>query len=53
MDQGEDLSTILHSIDESEFAFSQFEGLRVDGPELIDEDQITPTPILIAPEARA
>ena len=49
MDQGEDLSTILHSIDESEFAFSQFEGLRVDGPELIDEDQITPDSILEDP----
>ncbi|XP_022749256.1 uncharacterized protein LOC111298790 [Durio zibethinus] len=40
--QGEDLSTILHRIDyESDFASSQFEGLRMDGPELIDDDQIT------------
>ncbi|XP_021300279.1 uncharacterized protein LOC110428699 [Herrania umbratica] len=48
-DQGEDLSTILHKIDESDFAFSQFEGLRVDGPELIDDDQITPNSILEDP----
>lgn len=49
MDQGEDLSTILHRIDESDFAFSQFEGLRMDGPELIEDDQITPNSILEDP----
>ena len=49
MSQGEDLSTILHRIDETDFAFSQFEGLRVDGPELIDDDQITPNSILEDP----
>ncbi|OMO92379.1 hypothetical protein COLO4_17633 [Corchorus olitorius] len=49
VDQGEDLSTILHRIDESDFAFSQFEGLRVDGPESIEDDQITPNSILEDP----
>ncbi|KAK6254218.1 hypothetical protein QUC31_015938 [Theobroma cacao] len=49
VDQGEDLSTILNKIDESDFAFSQFEGLRVDGPELTDDDQITPNSILEDP----
>ncbi|KAL1359247.1 hypothetical protein HN51_004543 [Arachis hypogaea] len=36
--EGESLSTILHRFDESDFAISQFEGLRVDGSEVIDED---------------
>ena len=50
MSQGEDLSTILHRIDESDFAFSQFEGLRMDCPDLIeDHDQITPNSILEDP----
>ncbi|KAF7801345.1 tRNA-intron endonuclease [Senna tora] len=42
--EGENLSGILHRFDESDFAFSQFEGLRVDGgSEVIDEDtQIAP-----------
>ncbi|GAV81095.1 PLATZ domain-containing protein [Cephalotus follicularis] len=41
--QGEDLSSILFRIDESDFAFSEFEGLRMDSSEIIDDDgQITP-----------
>ncbi|MCH87240.1 zinc-binding protein, partial [Trifolium medium] len=36
--QGQSLSNILHRFDESDFAISQFEGLRVDGSEVIDED---------------
>lgn len=42
---GESLSDILHRFDESDFAISQFEGLRVDGgSEVIDEDtQIAPS----------
>lgn len=42
--EGENLSGILHRFDESDFAFSQFEGLRVDGSEVTDEDntQIAP-----------
>ncbi|XP_038876971.1 uncharacterized protein LOC120069313 [Benincasa hispida] len=40
--QGEDLYSILHRFNESDFSYSQFEGLRVDGLEGIDEDgQIT------------
>ncbi|XP_077221510.1 PLATZ transcription factor family protein [Tasmannia lanceolata] len=43
----EDLSSILCKFDESDFAVSQFEGLRVDGSDLIDDDaQITPNSIL-------
>lgn len=42
--EGQSLSSILHRFDESDFAISQFEGLRVDGFEVIDEDtHITPT----------
>ena len=42
--EGENLCSILHRFDESDFAFSQFEGLRVDGSEVIDEDtQIAPS----------
>ena len=43
--EGENLSNILHRFDESDFAISQFEGLRVDGSEVIDEDnnQIGPS----------
>ena len=42
--EGESLSSILHRFDESDFAISQFEGLRVDGSEFIDEDtQFAPT----------
>ncbi|KGN49514.1 uncharacterized protein LOC101204915 [Cucumis sativus] len=38
-----DLSSILFRFDESDFAFSQFEGLRMDGSEVTDDDaQITP-----------
>ncbi|KAJ7969440.1 PLATZ transcription factor family protein [Quillaja saponaria] len=45
--QGEDLSNILHRFDGSDFAFSQFEGLRMDGSEVTDNDtQITPDDLL-------
>ncbi|XP_037494747.1 uncharacterized protein LOC105629216 isoform X2 [Jatropha curcas] len=44
VDQGEDLSAILYRIDESDFAFSQLEGLRMDSSEIIDDDtHITPS----------
>ncbi|XP_044508096.1 protein RGF1 INDUCIBLE TRANSCRIPTION FACTOR 1-like [Mangifera indica] len=44
---GQDLSSILFRIRESDFAISQFEGLRVDGSEIIDDDsQITTNSIL-------
>ncbi|OAY26497.1 protein RGF1 INDUCIBLE TRANSCRIPTION FACTOR 1 [Manihot esculenta] len=47
VEQGEDLSAILYRIDESEFAFSQLEGLRMDSSEVIDDDShITPNFIL-------
>lgn len=50
VDQGDDLSAILYRIDESDFAFSQFEGLRMDGSEIIDDDgQITPSSIFENP----
>ncbi len=46
--QGEDLSSILYKFDESDFAISQFEGLRMDGSEIIDDDgQITTTSIVL------
>ncbi|KAE9598711.1 hypothetical protein Lalb_Chr15g0083871 [Lupinus albus] len=42
--EGESLSSILHRFDESDFSISQFEGLRVDCSEVIDEDtQFAPT----------
>ena len=48
--QWEDLSSILYKFDESDFAISQFEGLRMDSSDLIDdEDQITPSSILEDP----
>lgn len=48
--QGEDLSSILYRFDESDFAISQFEGLRMDGSEIIDDDgQITTSSILEDP----
>lgn len=47
--QGEDLSSILYRFDESDFAFSQFEGLRMDGSELDEDGQITPNSILEDP----
>ncbi|KAH8521263.1 hypothetical protein H0E87_002354 [Populus deltoides] len=48
--KGEDLSAILYRIDESDFAFSQFEGLRMDSSEIIDDEgQITPSSILENP----
>ncbi|KAL4578145.1 hypothetical protein LXL04_014264 [Taraxacum kok-saghyz] len=43
--QGEDLSTILCRFDVTDFAFSQFEGLRMDGSDH-DDGQITPNSIL-------
>lgn len=36
--QGEDLSGILYRFDESDFTISQFEGLRMDGSEVIDDE---------------
>lgn len=48
--QGEDLCGILHRFDESDFSYSQFEGLRVDGLEGIDDDsQITPNAVVEDP----
>lgn len=41
--QGEDLSSIIYRSDESDFAFSQFEGLQMDGD---DDGQITTNSIL-------
>ncbi|PON37832.1 B-box-type zinc finger [Parasponia andersonii] len=38
VNQGDDLSTILYRFDESDFTISQFEGLRMDGSEVIDDD---------------
>ncbi|XP_041026642.1 protein RGF1 INDUCIBLE TRANSCRIPTION FACTOR 1-like isoform X2 [Juglans microcarpa x Juglans regia] len=51
--QGEDLSSILYRFDESDFAISQFEGLQMDGSEMIiddDDGQITTSSILEDPE---
>lgn len=36
--EGQSLSNILHRFDESDLGISQFEGLRMDGSEVIDED---------------
>lgn len=48
--QGEDLCGILHRFDESDFSYSQFEGLRVDGLEGIDDDgQMTPNSVVEDP----
>ncbi|KAA8537188.1 hypothetical protein F0562_029680 [Nyssa sinensis] len=48
--QGEDLSSIIYKLDESDYGLSQFEGLRMDGSELLDDDgQITPNSILEDP----
>ncbi|KAJ6715053.1 hypothetical protein OIU85_026546 [Salix viminalis] len=50
VDQGEDLSAIIYRINESDFAFSQLEGLRMDSSEIIDDEgQITPSSILENP----
>lgn len=38
--RGEYLSGILYRYDESDFAISEFEGLRMDGSEIIDDDGI-------------
>lgn len=44
--QGEDLSRVLCRFDVNDFAFSQFEGLRMDGCEFVDDDcHITPNSI--------
>ena len=49
--QEEDLSGILYRFDESDFTISQFEGLRMDGSEVIDDDgQIMRSSILEDPE---
>ncbi|KAL2340181.1 hypothetical protein Fmac_008121 [Flemingia macrophylla] len=41
---GQRLSSILHRFDESDFAISKFESLRVDGSEVTDEDiQLAPS----------
>ncbi|KAF5729220.1 PLATZ transcription factor family protein [Tripterygium wilfordii] len=49
--QGEDLSSIIYKFNESDFAFSQFEGLRMDGSEITEDygGQITPSSILEDP----
>ncbi|THG19625.1 uncharacterized protein LOC114261654 [Camellia sinensis] len=49
--QGEELSRILYRFDESDFAFSQLEGLQMDGSDLVvdDDGQITPNSILEDP----
>ncbi|KAM7500388.1 hypothetical protein LguiA_024802 [Lonicera macranthoides] len=48
--QGEDLSSILYRFNESDFAYSQFEGLQMDGSEILDDDgHITPNSILEDP----
>jgi hypothetical protein len=50
--QGEDLSSILFRYDESEFAFTHFENLRMDGSDVTEDDvvgQITPNSILEDP----
>lgn len=49
---GEDVSSILYKFNESDFAISQFEGLRMESSssEIVDEDgQITPNSILENP----
>ncbi|KAL6201700.1 hypothetical protein ACLB2K_025412 [Fragaria x ananassa] len=49
--QEEDLSGILYHFDESDFTISQFEGLRMDGSEVTDDDdQRMPSSILEDPE---
>ncbi|CAL9158449.1 protein RGF1 INDUCIBLE TRANSCRIPTION FACTOR 1-like [Musa acuminata AAA Group] len=42
--QGEDLSSILFRFNESDFAFSTFENLRMDSSDLIDDDGQVTTP---------
>ncbi|XP_043699026.1 protein RGF1 INDUCIBLE TRANSCRIPTION FACTOR 1-like isoform X1 [Telopea speciosissima] len=44
--QGGDLSSILYRFDESDLTASQFEGLRMDGSDLLDDGQINPNFIL-------
>ncbi|KAI4298128.1 hypothetical protein L6164_031721 [Bauhinia variegata] len=52
--EGENLSGILHRFDESDFAFSQLEGLRVDASEVTDDDaQIAPTSTSLLDDFRA
>ncbi|XP_015891012.3 protein RGF1 INDUCIBLE TRANSCRIPTION FACTOR 1 [Ziziphus jujuba] len=51
--QREDLAVILYRFNESDFTISQFEGLRMDGSEVIDDDsQITHSSILEDPLAQ-
>ncbi|KAF4381311.1 hypothetical protein CsatB_001244 [Cannabis sativa] len=38
VNQGDDLTTILYRFDESDFTISQFEGLRMDGSEVTDDE---------------
>lgn len=48
--QGHDLSTILYGMHEPDFPISQFEGLRVDTSENVEDDgQVTPNSILEHP----
>ncbi|KAK1304307.1 hypothetical protein QJS10_CPB11g01447 [Acorus calamus] len=50
--QGEDLSSILYGFDESDFAFSRFENLQMDGSDTVEEDEdqtTTPNSILEDP----
>ncbi|KAJ4975481.1 hypothetical protein NE237_000587 [Protea cynaroides] len=47
--QGGDLSSILYRFNESDFAASQFEGLPMDGSDLLEDGQITPNFILEDP----
>lgn len=51
--QGGDLSSILYRFDESYFTISQFEGLRMDGSEVIDQDDGQLTTSSMAEERRA
>ncbi|RZC45401.1 hypothetical protein C5167_038338 [Papaver somniferum] len=44
--QGGDLSSILYRFHESDFEFSQFEGLQMDGSDITEEDDTTPNSIL-------
>ncbi|KAA8544736.1 hypothetical protein F0562_019560 [Nyssa sinensis] len=46
---GEDLSSIIYRFDESDLGLSQFDGLRMDGSDLLDDGQITPNSILEDP----
>ncbi|KAK1282186.1 hypothetical protein QJS10_CPB22g00303 [Acorus calamus] len=50
--QGEDLSSIIYMLDESDFAVSHFESLHMDGSDIMEEDEdqmTTPNSILEDP----